>query len=96
MLPYTVFNGISAAALIKLFTPQMQYLLEDGVYLEVGRDEITSPSDLRSTDFYLCLSLTRSRAWKNVSSGNHGQVDFHDGQVTFEAYLTRVTSGKIL
>ena len=46
MLPYTVFNGISAAALIKLFTPQMQCLLEDGVYLEVGHDEIISPSDL--------------------------------------------------
>ena len=46
MLPYTLFTGISAAALIKLFTPQMQCLLKDGVYLEVGRDEIISPSDL--------------------------------------------------
>ena len=46
MLPYTLFTGISAAALIKLFTPQMECLLKDGVYLEVGRDEIISPSDL--------------------------------------------------
>ena len=45
--PYTVFTGISAVALMKYFTPQMQY----GVYLEGGRDEIISPSDLWSRDF---------------------------------------------
>ena len=65
MLPYTLFTGISAAALIKLFTPQMQCLLKDGVYLEVGRDEIISPSDLWSKDFCLYLfTYSRSRARK--------------------------------
>ena len=35
----------------------MQYLLEDGVYLEVGRDKIISPSDLWSTDFIYAFHL---------------------------------------
>ena len=35
----TVFTRISAAALIKIFAPQMQHLFEGGAYLKIGRDK---------------------------------------------------------